>query len=254
MNETENQFLLILFGGIFFSFLMTFFIVLMVFLHRQRQAQNREKLGRMKSEFEKTLLNLENEIQQETLSFVGRELHDNIGQLLSLAKLNFNSSNPEKILDGKQVLNQIIKEVRGLSKSLNIDWVESIALKEFFEQELTKIQISEYCQTELEYELDQIDFSKNQKLILMRVTQECLNNVIKHASAKLIHLKAKQDKNKVIITISDDGKGFDPSQKSTGMGMINLKNRMEAIGGEFKISSILEKGTVIKLILPIQIS
>jgi signal transduction histidine kinase len=208
----------------------------------------------MKSEFEKTLLNLENEIQQETLSFVGRELHDNIGQLLSLAKLNFNSSNPEKILDGKQVLNQIIKEVRGLSKSLNIDWVESIALKEFFEQELTKIQISEYCQTELEYELDQIDFSKNQKLILMRVTQECLNNVIKHASAKLIHLKAKQDKNKVIITISDDGKGFDPSQKSTGMGMINLKNRMEAIGGEFKISSILEKGTVIKLILPIQIS
>jgi signal transduction histidine kinase len=208
----------------------------------------------MKSEFEKTLLNLENEIQQETLSFVGRELHDNIGQLLSLAKLNFNSSNPEKILDGKQVLNQIIKEVRGLSKSLNIDWVESIALKEFFEQELTKIQISEYCQTELEYELDQIDFSKNQKLVLMRVTQECLNNVIKHASAKLIHLKAKQDKNKVIITINDDGKGFDPSQKSTGMGMINLKNRMEAIGGEFKISSILEKGTVIKLILPIQIS
>jgi signal transduction histidine kinase len=46
----------------------------------------------------------------------------------------------------------------------------------------------------------------------------------------------------------------DPSQKSTGMGMINLKNRLEAIGGEFKLSSILEKGTVIKLILPIQIS
>ena len=101
MSEQESQFLLILFGGIFFAFLMSVFVVAMVVIHRQRQVQNRQKLDQIKAEHEKTLLNVENEIQQETLSHIGRELHDNIGQLLSLAKLNLYSSKPEKQSEGK---------------------------------------------------------------------------------------------------------------------------------------------------------
>ena len=145
MSEQESQFLLILFGGIFFSLIMSFFVVAMVLLHRQRQIQNRQKINQLKTEHEKTLLNIENEIQQETLSHIGRELHDNIGQLLSLAKLNFGSAKPEKQSEGKVILNQIIKEVRGLSKTLNIDWVETISLSEFIKQELRKIQATGFC-------------------------------------------------------------------------------------------------------------
>ncbi len=94
MSEQESQIALIFFGGAFLVIIMSTFIISMVVLHRQRQVQNRQKLDQIKIEHEKTLLNIENEIQQETLTHIGRELHDNIGQLLSLAKFNFGSVKP----------------------------------------------------------------------------------------------------------------------------------------------------------------
>ena len=115
MSEVESPIIPLIFAGIFLAIIMSTFVIAMVVLHRQRQVQNRQKLDQIKIEHEKILLNIENEIQQETLTQVGRELHDNIGQLLSLAKLNFGSIKPEKHLAGRELLSQIIQEVRGLS-------------------------------------------------------------------------------------------------------------------------------------------
>lgn len=251
MSEQESQFLLILFGGIFFAFLMSFFVVGMVFVHRQRQVQNRQKLDQIKVEHEKTLLNIENEIQQETLTHIGRELHDNIGQLLSLAKLNFGSAKPENQSEGKVILNQIIKEVRGLSKTLNIDWVESVSLAEFINQQLGRIQATGFCETSLENSLENFELTKDQKLVLIRVTQECLNNAIKHTSPEKIEVKIYQNGKGKVIQIIDYGNGFDQTIQSSGSGMTNLKKRMETIGGEFQLTSVVGKGTDIKLLLPI---
>jgi len=250
MSEQENQFLLILFGGIFFAFLMSLFVVGMVILHRQRQVQNKQKITQIKSEHEKTLLNVENEIQQETLTQIGRELHDNIGQLLSLAKLNLNSPKPEKQTEGREYLNQIIKEVRALSKTLNLDWVESVSLDDFIRQQLEKIQSTGFCETALESDGSFLELSKDQKLVLIRVIQECLNNAIKHAQPDRIDVRITKNNQSRRIEIQDDGAGFDPSQASTGSGMLNLKKRMETIGGKFYLTSEKGKGTTIKLELP----
>ncbi len=251
MSEQESQIALIFFGGAFLVIIMSTFIISMVVLHRQRQVQNRQKLDQIKIEHEKTLLNIENEIQQETLTHIGRELHDNIGQLLSLAKLNFGSAKPEKQSEGRVILNQIIKEVRGLSKTLNIDWVESISLAEFINQELRKIQATGFCETSLENNLEDFALTKDQKLVLIRVTQECLNNAIKHASPDRIDVKIYQNGKGKVIEISDNGHGFDQTIPSKGSGMTNLKKRMETIGGEFQLTSVVGKGTDIKLLLPI---
>ena len=251
MSEQESQFLLILFGGIFFAFLMSVFVVAMVVLHRQRQVQNRQKLDQIKAEHEKTLLNVENEIQQETLTQVGRELHDNIGQLLSLAKLNLNSSKPEKQAEGKDYINQVIKEVRGLSKTLNLDWVESISMDDFISQQLAKIQSTGFCQTSLHTDQSFNDLQKDQKLVLIRVIQECLNNAIKHAQPNAIAVRINKNGNARCIEISDDGLGFDTAQKSQGSGMYNLSKRMSTIGGKFNVTSTVGKGTQIKLELPL---
>jgi signal transduction histidine kinase len=104
MLEQDTQFSFLIVSGTFLAALMGIFIVAMVVLHRQRQIQTRQKLDQIKAEHEKTLLNVENEIQQETLNQIGRELHDNIGQLLSLAKLNLNSTKPEKQAEGKEYI------------------------------------------------------------------------------------------------------------------------------------------------------
>lgn len=250
MNPTEDQIYVIIFSTLFLGGLMSTFVIAMVFIHRQRQAQNRLKMDQIKSEHEKTLLNIENEIQQDTLSHVGRELHDNIGQLLSLAKLYLNSSKPEKQSEGKEYLNQIIQEVRALSKSLNLDWVESISLEEFIQNQLEKIKASGLCETELQSEEEFGKLEKDQKLILIRVIQECLNNAIKHASPTLVLVSLSRNEQNRIIRIVDNGLGFDTNIPSTGSGMYNLKKRMGTIGGKFFVTSIPGNGTEIKLELP----
>ena len=250
MSEQESQFLLILFGGIFFAFLMTLFVVAMVILHRQRQSKNRQKIEQLRSEYEKTLLNIENEIQHETLTHVGRELHDNIGQLLSLAKLNLNSAKPEKQAEGKEFINQLIKEVRTLSKTLNLDWVEEIRMDDFVKQQLQRIESTGYCQIIFNSDHSLNELPKDVKLVMIRVIQECLNNAIKHAAPSTIEITITQDSIKRKIEILDDGQGFDISMPSNGSGITNLRKRMEAIGGTIIISSVPGKGTHITLSLP----
>lgn len=251
MNPTEDQIYVIIFSTLFLGGLMSTFVVAMVFIHRQRQAQNKQKLDQIKSEHEKTLLNIENEIQQETLTHVGRELHDNIGQLLSLAKLYLGSSKPEKQQEGKETINQVITEVRALSKNLNLDWVESVTISEFIEQQLQKIASTGHCQVSMEKGNIDLGFlPKDHKLVLIRVIQEVLNNAIKHARPDFIKVKILQEGDRHTIEIKDDGKGFDTSIASQGSGMYNLKTRMETIGGEFQITSSVGNGTLINLLLP----
>lgn len=94
--ETEEQIYVMIYSTIFLGGVMSTFVVAMIFIHRQRQNQNKQKMEQLKADYEKTLVDIENEIQNETLAHIGRELHDNIGQLLSLAKLNFNSAGRRK--------------------------------------------------------------------------------------------------------------------------------------------------------------
>ena len=246
MSPENSQITFILFSGAFLAALMGTFIIAMVILHRQRQAENRRRLELIQAEYERTLLNIENEIQQETLSQVGKELHDNIGQLLSLAKLNLNSSRAEKNQEGKELINQIIQEVRGLSKSLNLDWLESLSLDDFIRQQLQRIQTTGFCQTSFESDQSLAILEKDQKLVLVRVIQECLNNAIKHASPSSIRVWVSN----FSLHIEDDGAGFDTSLPSKGSGMTNLKKRMETIGGTFSLTSSPGNGTTIKLTLP----
>jgi two-component system NarL family sensor kinase len=250
MEPTEDQVYVIIFATIFLGGIMSTFVISMVFIHRQRQAQNRQKMDQVKSEHEKTLLNIENEIQQETLTHIGRELHDNIGQLLSLAKLNFGSIKPEKLAEGRDILGLAIQEVRGLSKQLNLDWVESISINEFIMQQLDRIDATGFCETSLVADFELMDLPKDQKLVLIRVIQESLNNAIKHASPDKILITLHENGKGKQILIKDDGNGFDTTQKSKGSGMFNLKKRMETIGGEFELTSDVGKGTEITLTLP----
>lgn len=249
-NNGSDLFVIILLG-FFLMLFMVSFIIIMVIYHRQRQIQNKQRLQAIQTEFEKTILNAEKEIREETLTHVGRELHDNIGQLLSLAKINLSSSKPEKVSEGKSMMNQIIREVRALSKTLNLDWVDSITLEEFIKKELDKLESAEFCKTNFEKNGGPILLDKNTKMILIRIIQECLNNAIKHAEPNIVSISLVNNEANLSIKIQDDGKGFNLYTKSTGSGMSNLKNRMATLKGEFKIRSEEGKGTEIELSLPL---
>lgn len=142
MNYEPTQIFFIVFSGIILMLLMSGFIIVMVLLHRQQQLRNRQKMENLKAEYDKTMLKVEKEIQDQTLSFIGQELHDNLGQILSLAKLTLNSPDEENYSEGKRLINHAIKEVRSLSKRLNLDWVKEVKLEDFIRGELQKIEKS----------------------------------------------------------------------------------------------------------------
>ena len=139
--------------------------------------------------------------------------------------------------------------MRSLSKTINLEWVNEVNLKEFIANELDKISSLGFCETELSINAEEIQLDNNKKLILIRMIQECLNNSMKHASPSLISISIEKLAEQVTIVIKDNGTGFDLNQVSDGQGLGNLESRMKAIGGEITISSAPNQGTEIQLLL-----
>ncbi|WP_114751577.1 sensor histidine kinase [Pleomorphovibrio marinus] len=237
-------------ASLFLMIIMSTFVVSMVLIHRQRQVKDKHKMEIMKADFEKTVLNVEKEIREDTLHYVSQELHDNVGQMLSLAKLVLNNPDPESVAEGKKIINQIIKEVRALSKSINRDYIKDVGFEDFLAEELQKIEGSGFCKTSLQVQGELPSFSDdNKKLILIRLVQECLNNAIKHAAPEHIDIILTYDKPLLSLKITDDGQGFDTQAQSAGLGLRNLKSRMTSISGDLHIRSQPEKGTSIQMSL-----
>lgn len=83
--------------------------------------------------------------------------------------------------------------------------------------------------------------------MLIRLVQECLNNAIKHASPTLIAIKIKNPGEKMILSVEDDGEGFDMERVSQGLGLRNIHSRVQAINGKVQIDSEIGKGTRIEI-------
>jgi two-component system, NarL family, sensor kinase len=252
MEDSSFEVVVTLAAGLILMIIMSAFVVSMVMIHRQRQLKDKHRMEIMKADFEKTVLNVEKEIREDTLHYVSQELHDNVGQMLSLAKLVLNNPDPSSVAEGKNIINQIIKEVRSLSKSINRDYIKDVKFEDFLAEELQKIERSGFCKTSLKVQGKLPTFpDANRKLILIRVVQECLNNAIKHANPGLIQIILTYEKPLFSLTISDDGQGFDSHSHSDGLGLRNLKSRMGSIEGEFQIRSQPLKGTSIQMSLEI---
>lgn len=251
MDLDSTQVIFVIIFGIVLMFLMSGFIVVMVLFHRQRQFQSAQKIESITAEYEKTILSVEKEIREQTLVYVSQELHDNIGQILSLTKLTLRHTDPERISDAKKLVQQAIKEVRGLSKSINLDWANDVNIKDFIEDELSKISRLGFCETSFYSTVEEPPLDKNKKLVLIRMIQECLNNSIKHASPTLISITLNCRPQIMAIEIKDNGIGFDLTHTFDGLGLNHLESRMRTIGGEVKISSILDRGTEVQLLLSI---
>lgn len=250
MAQDSPQIIFVIILGIILMLLMSGFIVVMVLFHRQRQFKNRQKMERLTAEYEKTVLSVEKEIREQTLVHVGQELHDNIGQILSLTKLTLRHTDPQRIGEAKDLVQQAIKEVRNLSKAINLDWVKEITLAEFIASELDKISSLDFCKTEFHSNGAEIRLEDSKKLVLVRMIQECLNNAIKHAAPSLISIKIEFRPEDLNISIVDDGAGFDVNKESTGQGIRNLQSRIKTIGGKAEVRSVPGQGTRIRLSLP----
>lgn len=214
----------------------------------------------MHDNYQQELLRSQLEIQERTLKNIAQEIHDNIGQTLSLVKLNLNTLDPakpnweEKKHMSKNLVGKAIQDLRNLSKTLHSDTILAAGLFKAIEYELSIIEASGAGHTSLQISGEPLRLHADKELILFRIVQEALNNIIKHAKATLISVKIWADESTLYLLVADDGTGFDPAPQKEGMdggsGLRNMCSRAQLIGGSCKVRSAANKGTQIELHIP----
>jgi len=245
----------IIIGCAIIIFFVFFFYLLIIQLHRRRSIHQKEMFD-LKSQYERTILQSQLEIQEQTFRNISQEIHDNIGQVLSLAKLNLNTipqnGASEKIALAEELLGKAINDLRDLSKSLHPEKIIDIGLTNAIRHELQLVQKVARLSTEMITEEKEISLSNEKSIIIFRMIQEILHNIIKHAKAKNVTLAITTKEDKTIIEVKDNGMGFDLTNlksTETGIGLKSIQQRCVLINASCDIQTMPGMGTSVQLII-----
>ncbi|GLU53211.1 sensor histidine kinase [Dyadobacter frigoris] len=264
MQPTESRILLIITLGTLLLITSSIFIVVFLFYFRRKQLINKQEKASLQTQFNQEILKSQIEVQNTTLQQIGQELHDNIGQLLSVAKINLNilegtkqeEENHEYIKQTNEIIGQSIQDLRSLTKSLDGDFVQQFGLQESMTHELQRIRKTKKFETEITLTGEPYTLGYEREIILFRIFQEFLNNSLKHSEAKNIIVKLNYGLTHFNLALSDDGKGFDYEKVTThnllssGAGLRNMARRCELIGAKCSLESLVGKGTFLGIEVP----
>lgn len=254
-RQQEDILITIVVASVFFI-LIGSFLLLVVFVFFRRQRKNKEEKEEMKNRFEQTLLKTQLEIQEQAFAYISQEIHDNIGQILSLARLNLNTFGDtvplEKFNQTDDLLGKAIKDLRDLSHNLQNNRIHHIGIIESIRQLLISLEKTGRFKTTF-YTSDNFHIlDVNTDIILYRMMQEIINNIIKHASASMINVEINNESEITTIRISDNGIGFDTellNEERSGIGLRNIVNRAKMINGTVDLKSVPGSGTTITLFI-----
>lgn len=228
-------------GMVLETLIISFGLIYRYRLDRKEKEEYRREKEELKNRFDKLLLQSKFEIQEQTLKNVSLEIHDNIGQILSLVKLNIVTiasdnqySSATALRASADLLSKAISDLRDLSKSLNTEYIIELGLLKAIEYNLEQIKRLGNYETDLKITGTPYRIEAQKELIVFRMFQEILNNIIKHAHATIITVELNYLQNKFDLKVSDNGKGFDTSANSNkaGLGLRNIRSRavlLEAI-------------------------
>ena len=200
------------------------------------------------------------EIQEQTLKNIGQELHDNVGQILSVANMNMSilamqvpAELKESFTDTKNAVKDSLSELRALSKTLNSDYISNRGFQESITGEINRLNKLKLVDATIAIVGNSKLFTEGkQSVILFRILQECISNTIKYAQASTFKVVLNYTEEALIISAEDNGKGFDMTSAEKGTGLINMKNRAELINAEFKLTSSHGNGMQLELKYPYQ--
>lgn len=188
------------------------------------------------------------EAQEKERNRWAEELHDNVCQVLTVAKLyteqaSIESGKTESLQRAQAMVETALNDIRHISSTIKPPSFSETSLPEAIEELVSNIRRF----IEFEFHLDMADaieeqLSTDQKLMLYRVVQEQLNNILKYADARHVSISLIQKDGHMLLTIHDDGKGFDSEEVKAGIGIKNIKGRLEAFGGGLSIQSGKGKG------------
>ncbi len=224
-------------------------VLLLIVVH-QRRMRHRADVVELKMQHAEEVGKVEREVVSQTLSEIGMELHDNVGQLLTALRLDISalivSTNNNAVAgDMKSTLDLAIAELRRLSHSLNADHLRERPFTDALQEECTRLHRPGTRDVLFLCDVQQPIVSPEYKVVLFRIFQEAMNNALKHAKASRI-IVTLGNNGTLRLSIQDNGVGFEQNGKGhDGHGLGNIRKRAELIGFKYHLYSVPGKGTTV---------
>jgi two-component system, NarL family, sensor kinase len=259
MLKTPPEFIIVfLVISVLLILILVVFITSIIYRYQQKQNTYFKDLETLKTSHQNTLLQSQLEIQEQTFENISREIHDNIGQKLTLAKLHLNTldytdtkKTELQVNDSVNMISEAINDLSDISRSMSSEILLNNGLIKALEFEAAQLQKSGMYKISLSTSGNSIFMDANTELVLFRIAQEAINNIIKHAQATLIDIRLHYNTVLLTMQISDNGKGFNTEQNVPGTGLQNIKKRAALLKGSCTIASTENTGTQIKIEIPL---
>ncbi|MBD0331771.1 MAG: PAS domain S-box protein [Chitinophagaceae bacterium] len=197
--------------------------------------------------------------QEKERREIGRELHDNIGQqltttklFLDLAKSSADDATNEMISMALKSISDLINEIRGISRALMPSTLEDLGLIDSISELIESISRIQPIKIDFDYSyFNENTIAENKKLMLFRIIQEQLNNIIKYAGASYVTITLHKKDDEISLEIIDNGKGFKTNSIKSGSGLKNIQSRAELFGGYMLVKSQPGKGCRLQVLIPV---
>lgn len=220
---------------------------IIVYFRRGAQRRLREQQLIMRAQMEG---------QEKERQVISAELHDSINQQLSTAKIYLdyaraNEKEREELIGrSAEVVTRAIQEIRSLCYSLTPVGLKDMGLEEAVEDLCRSYSSVGKLKTEFDYHLGQMSLTEDLQFVLYRIIQEQMNNIARHAEAGFVRIELDYEAGNIIVHISDDGKGFNPSTVKEGLGFANMRNRVSVYKGKIEVDTAPGQGCRLLVKIP----
>lgn len=262
MGDTGNaELILVYIIGTFGMIVLSGAIFVFFITYQKRLLKKELEINVIKARQQEEILKNTILSQEKERKRIAQDLHDEVGAMLSVIKLNIslferkaeNPNTKEFALETKSYLDEVILQVRRISRALMPPSLEKLGLAVAVEELAAWVNKSGVIKVEYWKSGEPVRFGNKRELAIFRVIQELLNNAIKHSNASQISIKMHFGKALFAVSISDNGKGFEPDKMvKTGLGLKNLESRTQILKGQMKLNSAPGKGTTAILCLNFQ--
>lgn len=239
-------------------------VIVFVLLYQKRLLQHQEQVQRLQTTKQYQLLEATMQAQEEERRRVARDLHDEVGSMLSLVRLNLHQlvagidGANEEVRHAEQTIKKLLDEVIGSVRRISHDLMPVVLDKMGLAQALEALRRSVPATAKVAITYECNDKSRRLEpkleLILYRMVQELLNNTLKHAHATLVHVKLLFTDDEVTLHFEDDGVGFDYAAHlqaaAQGVGVVSLRSRVNLLNGKMNIQSEAGVGTRVEITVP----
>ncbi len=255
MQEKIPEVVLILIGSSLIILILSILIIVAVFISQRRKFRHRKQLIELKANYDKEVLHTQIETYTLTLETISRELHDNVGTLVSMAMVHLKSvpknNLPANTAEATQLLDEVMDTLRDISRSISPENIQRRGLAQAIQNELDRLKRTKLFITNFSTDGEELPIDPQTQVILFRIVQESLNNIIKHSHGTRVDVTLNFEAPFLTISIRDDGKGFDYPLMNSGQmshsGLQNMKKRAALIGARLSIESEPQLGTLVRI-------